>query len=112
MADPGIVRNRLKIEAAVANARAFLQVQEEFGSFDAYIWRFVGGAPMQNAGGRWPSCPRETPESEAMSKDLVAARLPLRRPDHLLRLHAGGRHGERPCRGVLPVCGAGGGAGE
>ena len=49
LADPGIVRNRLKIAAAIQNARAFLAVQEEFGSFDAYIWRFVGGRPIRNA---------------------------------------------------------------
>jgi DNA-3-methyladenine glycosylase I len=70
LADPGIVRNRLKVEAAVANARAFLKVQEEFGSFDTYIWRFVNGRPRQN---RWRSMkevPARTAESDAMSKDL------------------------------------------
>jgi DNA-3-methyladenine glycosylase I len=71
MADSGIVRNRLKIESVVKNARAFLSVQEEFGSFDAYIWRFVGGQPVQN---RWRSTkqlPSRTAESDAMSKDLL-----------------------------------------
>ncbi len=66
----GIVRNRLKIKSAVQNARAFLRVQEEFGSFDAYIWGFVGGRPIQNA---WPdmaSIPAKTPLSETISKDL------------------------------------------
>lgn len=70
LADPGIVRNRLKIASAVGNARAFLQVQEGFGSFDAYLWRFVGGEPRTN---RWRSraqVPARTPESDAMSKDL------------------------------------------
>ena len=65
-----IVRNRLKVESAVTNARAFLQVIDEHGSFDAYIWRFVDGRPKQN---RWKSLgaiPAETPESTAMSKDL------------------------------------------
>jgi DNA-3-methyladenine glycosylase I len=65
-----IVRNRLKIEGSVANARAFLAIQKEFGSFDAYIWGFVGGAPKQN---RWRSMgdvPARTDESDAMSKDL------------------------------------------
>ena len=65
-----IVRNRLKVESAVTNARAFLQVQNEHGSFDAYIWRFVAGHPKQN---RWKSLaaiPAETPESTAMSKQL------------------------------------------
>lgn len=68
--DPGIVRNRLKVESAVTNARAYLDVQAEAGSFDEYIWQFVDGKPLQNA---WPSLefvPTETPESKAMSKDL------------------------------------------
>ena len=70
--DPGIVRNRLKIGSTVSNARAFLAVQKEFGSFDAYVWRFVGGNPKQN---RWRSLkqlPASTPESDAFSKDLKA----------------------------------------
>jgi DNA-3-methyladenine glycosylase I len=68
--DPGIVRNRLKIASAVKNAQAFLRVQEEFGSFDRYIWRFVGGEPKQNSR-RFPrQVPARTPESDAMSKDL------------------------------------------
>ena len=70
MKDPGIVRNRLKVHGAVKNARAFLRVQKEFGSFDAYVWRFVGGKPIRN---RWPSLkhiPATTPESDALSKDL------------------------------------------
>ena len=70
LADPGIVRNRLKIEAAIGNARAFLAVQEEFGSFDAYIWSFVGGTPKQNAWTRHTQIPPRTAESDAMSKDL------------------------------------------
>jgi len=69
-ADPGIVRNRMKITAAVKNARAFLAVQEEFGSFDAYSWQFVNGRPHQN---RWRSLrqiPATTAESDAFSRDL------------------------------------------
>jgi DNA-3-methyladenine glycosylase I len=69
--NPGIVRNRLKIEAAVANARAFLQVQAEFGSFDAYIWGFVGGRPIHNAWTSLSQIPAQTPQSQAMSKDLL-----------------------------------------
>jgi len=69
--DPGIVRNRLKIEATISNARAFLQVQKEFGSFDAYIWQFVGGKPKQNKWSRQQKLPTRTPESDAMSKDLL-----------------------------------------
>ena len=66
----GIVRNRMKIEATVANAKAFLRVQSEYGSFDSYIWQFVGGQPKQN---RWRSLkrlPANTPDSDRMSKDL------------------------------------------
>jgi len=68
--DEGIVRNRLKIEAAIGNARAFLSVQKEFGSFDKFIWKFVGGRPKRN---RWKShkeIPPATPESIAMSREL------------------------------------------
>jgi len=68
--DPGIVRNRLKIAAAVKNAQAFLSVQEEFGSFDRYIWQFVGGKPKQNSRRSLRQVPAFTPESDAMSKDL------------------------------------------
>ncbi len=70
LADPGIVRNRLKVNAFIQNARAFLQVQKEFGSFDAYIWQFVGGEPKQNAWQTLKEIPAKTPEAEAMSKDL------------------------------------------
>jgi DNA-3-methyladenine glycosylase I len=68
--DSGIVRNRLKIAATIDNARAFLAVQKEFGSFDAYIWKFVGGKPRQNNWAKHKKVPAETPESDAMSKDL------------------------------------------
>ncbi|MBI4194012.1 MAG: DNA-3-methyladenine glycosylase I [Betaproteobacteria bacterium] len=70
MKDPGIVRNRLKIESAIGNARAFLAVQEESGSFDRYIWRFVGGEPRRNRWMNVKQVPAFTPESDAMSKDL------------------------------------------
>ena len=72
LSDPGIVRNRLKVASAISNAKAFLEVQEEFGSFDAYLWRFVDGKPRQN---RWISMkqvPARTPQSDALSKDLLA----------------------------------------
>ncbi len=68
--DPGIVRNRLKVESTVDNAKAFLRVQEEFGSFDSYVWRFVDGKPRQNRFKRLADIPARTPESDAMSKDL------------------------------------------
>ena len=70
LADPGIVRNRLKVTSTVDNARAFLAVQKEFGSFDAYIWTFVGGKPIQNSWKRLAQIPAKTRESDAMSKDL------------------------------------------
>jgi len=72
LADAGIVRNRLKIAAAVQNAKAFLAVQEEFGSFDSYIWRFVDGNPKQHRRRSMKQVPARTPESDAMSKDLQA----------------------------------------
>jgi DNA-3-methyladenine glycosylase I len=68
--DPGIVRNRLKIDAAVKNAQAFLEVQDEIGSFDRYIWQFVGGRPKRNAWRSPKQVPAKTAESDAMSKDL------------------------------------------
>ena len=70
LADPGIVRNRLKINAAIRNARAFLEVQKEFGTFDAYLWRFVGGKPIVNAWREHQKVPPRTAESDALSKDL------------------------------------------
>lgn len=68
--DPGIVRNRLKVEGTVKNARAFLAVVKEFGSFDRYIWSFTGGAPIVNRRRTMKDVPASTPESDAMSRDL------------------------------------------
>ncbi|MCW5941513.1 MAG: DNA-3-methyladenine glycosylase I [Fimbriimonadaceae bacterium] len=70
LADPGIVRNRAKVAASVANARAFLAVREEFGSFAAYVWRFVNGRPIQNAWSDLAQIPARTAASDALSKDL------------------------------------------
>jgi DNA-3-methyladenine glycosylase I len=70
LADPGIVRNRLKIASAICNAQAFLAVQREFGSFDRYIWQFTGGRPIQHAWRTLKQVPARTPESDAMSRDL------------------------------------------
>ena len=70
LADPGIVRNRLKITSAIRNAQAFLAVQREFGSFDRYLWQFTGGRPIQNAWRSVMQVPARTPESDAMSRDL------------------------------------------
>jgi len=68
--DPGIVRNKLKVASAVGNAKAFLQVQKEFGDFDRYIWQFVGGKPRLNSPRSMKQVPAQTPQSDAMSKDL------------------------------------------
>lgn len=71
LADESIVRNRLKVASAVTNAKAFLAVQKEFGSFDRYIWQFVGGKPIVNQWSSMSELPAKTPESDAMSKDLL-----------------------------------------
>ncbi len=68
--DPGIVRNKLKVLSAAQNAKAFLKVQEEFGSFDRYVWQFVGGKPRQNRRRAMKQVPASTKESDAMSKDM------------------------------------------
>ena len=68
--DPGIIRNRLKIESTVRNAKAFLKVQQEFGTFDTYCWRFVGGKPKVNKLKSMQQIPATSPESDAFSKDL------------------------------------------
>lgn len=70
LADPGIIRNRLKVRAAIDNAKAFLRVREEFGSFDRYIWRFVDGTPVRKGWSRMAEIPCSTPASDAMSVDL------------------------------------------
>jgi DNA-3-methyladenine glycosylase I len=71
MNDAGIVRNRLKIAAAIENAGAFLKTQDEFSSFDGYIWQFVGGRPVRNRWRKMEDVPARTPQSDAMSKDLT-----------------------------------------
>ena len=71
LADSGIVRNRLKIAATIQNSKAFLSVQKEFGSFDKYLWRFVNGKPIQNRRRSLKEIPSRTPESDALSKDLL-----------------------------------------
>jgi DNA-3-methyladenine glycosylase I len=70
LGNEGIIRNKLKIRSAIQNARAFLEVQKKFGSFDDYIWQFVGGKPIQNSWANLSELPAQTAESEAMSKDL------------------------------------------
>ena len=106
LADPGIVRNRLKVESTVANAGRVLEVQDELGSFDAYLWSFVDGEPLV---GRWRSARRAPGRDRALAGALEGpeeARLPLRRADRLLRVHAGGRARERPHGRLLPLPGA------
>ena len=71
LANPGIIRNRLKVAATIRNAAAFLAVQKEFGSFDACLWRFVRGRPLVNHRRTMSDIPARTPESDAMSKDLL-----------------------------------------
>ena len=71
LADPGIVRNRLKIAATIRNAQALIEVQKEFETFDKYLWQFIGGRPRQNAWTSMEQVPAKTPESDAMSKDLL-----------------------------------------
>jgi DNA-3-methyladenine glycosylase I len=71
LGDTGIVRNRLKIAATIENAKMFLAVRNEFGTFDAYLWNFVGGKPIQNRWRRMADVPARTPESDAMSRDLL-----------------------------------------
>lgn len=113
LADPGIIRNRQKIGSAIANARAFLRVQDEFGSFDALIWRFVGGSPIINARRTLKDIPALTPESEALSKELVRRGFTFVGPtivyshmqacglvnDHLLDCHRHAELGGRSSRG-------------
>ena len=72
MADSGIVRNRLKIQASISNAAAFLDIQEAFGSFDAYVWRFVAGRPVRNRWRQQCQVPATSAESDALSRDLKA----------------------------------------
>jgi DNA-3-methyladenine glycosylase I len=103
MGDPGIVRNRLKIRSAIANARAFLKIQAEHGSFDAWIWGFVGGQPIRgNVRGRGDIQAR-TPLSDALSKELRG-----RGFDDRLRLHAGERARQRSHGELLPPLGGDG----
>lgn len=71
LGNPGIIRNRLKIASTIINAQAFIKIQDEFGSFDAYIWRFVDGKPIQNAWQSMSQIPAHTTESDILSKDLI-----------------------------------------
>jgi DNA-3-methyladenine glycosylase I len=103
MKNEGLVRNRLKMESLVKNAKAFLDVQSEFGSFDRYIWQFIGGSaeseyPAQNRGGS-----RAHSGIRCHEQGPAKARIHLRGINHLLRLHAGGRHGQRSLGRLLQI---------
>ncbi len=102
LANPGIIRNRLKITAAIKNARAFLAVKEEFGSFDRYIWGFVDGSPVKNP---WtsPGVPTHTPASDAMSRDLKGRGFSFVGTTICYALHAGGGPGKRSRKKVLSL---------
>ena len=103
LTDPGIVRNRLKVFAVRKNARAFLEVQAEHGSFDSYLWDWVDGAPVRNAWRERGDVPASTPLAESISRDLKQARLHVRRPDDRLRLPAVDGRRQRPRRELLPL---------
>ena len=103
--DAGIVRNRLKVQAAVINAQKFLEVQDEFGSFDAFIWQFVEGKTEAE---QLAQHGRDTGQHAGVGCDeqgIEAARLQVRRHDDLLRAHAGDRHGQRPHHGLFQAQG-------
>ncbi len=94
LANAGIVRNRLKIDSAIQNAKSFLEVQQEFGTFDKYIWQFVGGGPKQNKWRLMRRRARQNPRIRCDEQRPPPPRLPLRRQHHLLRLYASRRHGQ------------------
>ena len=105
LADAGIVRNRRKIEAAIQNARVALAIRKEFGSLDAYLWRFVGGSPRRNA---WQALEKLPGADGGVGRDeqgSAAARLLIRGIDDLLCVYAGDGHGERSCGGLLSLRG-------
>ena len=103
--NPGIIRNRLKVQSAVINAKAFLEVQKEFGTFDEYVWRFVGGKPIQN---RWKSMkevPVKTEESDALSKDLKRRGFKFVGSTIVYAFMQADRYGQRPRGGLLSLQG-------
>ena len=101
--DASIVRNRQKIEAAIANARGFLDVQKEFGSFDTYVWRFVGGKPIVNRWRKQREVPATTQGVRRAEQGSQSARLQVRGLDDHLRAHAGHRARQRSPRRLLPL---------
>ena len=98
LGNPGIVRNRRKVLASIHNARAFLSIQEEFGSFDTYIWRFVDGKPIQNA---W----KRLKEIGCVEHVFEETRIFICRHNDLLCVHTGSRDGKRPCGRLFQIWG-------
>ena len=103
LTDTGIIRNRAKVEATVRNAKAFLEVQEEFGSFDAYIWGFVGGRPDRQQVAAYGAAAADLGGVGGAEQGLEATRLRLRRAHGLLRPPPGGRADQRPPGRLLPL---------
>ena len=101
--DPGIVRNRQKIASAISNAKASLETQREFGSFDAYLWRFVGGDPLVSGWTEMGQVPARTPRVGCPEQGPARQGLQFRGRHDLLRLHAVRRPGKRPPGRMLPV---------
>ena len=99
--DEAIIRNRLKVFSTRKNAQVFLAIQKEFGSFDAYLWRFVGGKPKINRPKSMKDVPASTPDSDALAKDSQKAGHELCRLFDHVRLHAGRRPRQRPHGGLL-----------
>lgn len=95
LANPSVIRNKLKIQSAITNARAFLKLLEEFGSFDSYLWNFVDGRPKQNRWKSWMEIPSRTEISDILSKDLKRRGFFFRRVHHLLFYDAGCGNGKR-----------------
>jgi len=94
LADPGIIRNRAKVAATIQNAKVFLSLKESGQSFSETLWQFVDGQPIQNSWQSMSEVPTSTPQAVAMSKALAKAWFQVCRPHHLLRIHAGQRHGQ------------------
>ncbi len=88
----GIIRNKIKIQSAIQNAKTFLKVQDEFGSFNKYIWQFTDGKTIQNSWDNIKNIPATSPVSDVMSKDLKEKRIQFCRFNNLLRLYAGNRN--------------------
>ena len=101
LGNEGIIRNRLKVAAAVTNAKAFLDIQKEYGSFDGFLWAYVDGTPIINHPKNMEEIPAATPLADQISRDLKKRGISICRPHNRLCLHAGHGHGKRPCSRLL-----------